>query len=103
VFERDFADAMRIWENVLFLQSVQLLHISDFQKHQRSGTERAASPGNGAVQGVWGTSPTSKKLRFPAMPGTVVLRICGNKCTACHVCTEFGKNALATIISFAFS
>ena len=30
------------------------------QGQQRSGTERAASPGYGAVHGVWGTAPTSK-------------------------------------------
>ena len=31
------------------------------QEQQRSGTERAASPGNGAVQGVWGATPTSRE------------------------------------------
>ena len=30
------------------------------QGQQRSGTERAVSPGYGAVHGVWGTAPTSK-------------------------------------------
>ena len=31
------------------------------QGQQRSGTERAASPGYGAVQGVWGATPTSRE------------------------------------------
>ena len=34
------------------------------QEQQRSGTERAASPGHGAVQGVWGAIPTSRNCGF---------------------------------------
>ena len=34
------------------------------QEQQRSGTERAASPGNGAVHRVWGTAPTSRNCGF---------------------------------------
>ncbi len=34
------------------------------QEQQRSGTERAASPGIGAVHGVWGTTPTSRNCGF---------------------------------------
>lgn len=34
------------------------------QEYQRSGTERAASPGHGAVHGVWGTTPTSRNCGF---------------------------------------
>ncbi|MCI9399367.1 MAG: hypothetical protein HFJ07_06070 [Lachnospiraceae bacterium] len=34
------------------------------QEQQRSGTKRAASPGNGAEKGVWGATPTSRNCGF---------------------------------------
>ena len=39
-----------------------------------------------------GRCPNKQKLRFPATPGTAVSSLCGNKDTACPVCTEFGTN-----------
>ena len=42
------------------LQGAQAPPVPAEQGQQRSGTERAASPGYGAVHGVWGTAPTSK-------------------------------------------
>ena len=42
------------------LHGVQVPPVPAKQGQQRSGTERAASPGYGAVHGVWGTAPTSK-------------------------------------------
>ena len=55
------------------------------QGQQRSGTERAASPGNGAVQGVWGATPTSRETDIWRQRRMSVSSICGNKCTACQV------------------
>ena len=45
-------------------RGAQALSFSAKQEQQRSGTERAASPGNGAVQGVWGATPTSRNCGF---------------------------------------
>ena len=43
------------------LQGAQPRHALRSRAPQRSGTERAASPGHGAVQRVWDTGPTSKR------------------------------------------
>ena len=42
------------------LQGAQAPPVPAKQGQQRSVPERIASPGNGAVHGVWGTAPTSK-------------------------------------------
>ena len=55
------------------------------QGYQRSGTERAASPGNGADKGVWGATPTSRERDFWRQRRKSLSSICGNKCTACQV------------------
>lgn len=47
-------------------------------------TKRAASPGNGAVQGVWGATPTSRETDIWRQRRMFVSSICGNKCTACN-------------------
>ena len=48
-------------------------------------TKRAASPGNGAVQGVWGATPTSRETDIRRQRRMSVSSICGNKCPACEV------------------
>ncbi|WP_300700791.1 hypothetical protein, partial [uncultured Phocaeicola sp.] len=55
------------------------------QGQQRSGTERAASPGNGAVQGVWGATPTSRETDIWRQRRMSVSCICIYKCPACQV------------------
>ena len=42
------------------LQGAKAPPVPAKQGQQRSVPERIASPGNGAVHGVWGTAPTSK-------------------------------------------
>ena len=41
-----------------------------------------------------GCCPNKQKQRFPAAPGTAVSSLCGNKGTACKVCTEFGTKTV---------
>ena len=51
---------------------------------QRSGTERAASPGKGLFEG-FGALSQQVKMDFQRQRWKSILSICGNKYTACKV------------------
>ena len=62
----------------------QATPLSAKQGQQRSGTERAASPGTGLFTG-FGVRPQRAKSDFRRSRWKSVLSICGNKCTARQV------------------
>ena len=67
-----------------FRKGAQAPPVPGSQGQQRSGTECAASPGHGAVQGVWGATPTSRETDFRRNRRKSAFGICGNKYTACY-------------------
>ena len=79
------------------LQGVQVPPVPAKQGQQRSGTERAASPGNGAVQGVWGATPTSRETDIRRQRRMSVSCICIYKCPACQSYTKLRSPQLVQI------